>query len=73
MPPSPRDKGKRIPHYREDTEAFRQAFGGSWSWEPRPMLVYEDGRTIAASMSGMPHGGFNSYDNRNPQQAKSQY
>jgi len=52
-----------IPRYREDTEAFRQAFGGSWSWEPRPMLVYVDGRTIAASMSGMPHGGFNSRDN----------
>jgi len=46
-----------VPLYREDTEAFRQAFGGRWSWTPRPVLVYVDGRTIAASMNGMPHGG----------------
>ncbi|MCL2421517.1 MAG: SH3 domain-containing protein [Defluviitaleaceae bacterium] len=52
-----------VPRYREDTEAVRRAFGGRWSWEPRPILVTVDGRTFAASMSGMPHGGFNSRDN----------
>jgi len=52
-----------VPRYREDTEAVRRAFGGRWSWEPRPIWVTVDGRTFAASMSGMPHGGFNSRDN----------
>ena len=52
-----------IPRYREDTEALRNAFGGRWSWEPRPIWVTVDGRTFAASMSGMPHGSFNSRDN----------
>ena len=41
----------------EDTEIMRQAFGGRWTWTPRPILVVVGDRTIAASMSGMPHGG----------------
>jgi len=47
-----------IPLTREDTEAIRRAFGGRWSWEPRAVWVTTpDGRTIAASINGMPHAG----------------
>ena len=52
-----------VPRTREDTESLRRAFGGRWSWEPRAIWVTVDGRTFAASISGMPHGGFNGVDN----------
>ena len=45
------------PVSREDTEAMRRAFGGSWTWTPRPVWVTVNGRTFAASINGMPHGG----------------
>ena len=51
------------PLTREDTEALRSAFGGRWTWEPRAVWVTVDGRTFAASISGMPHGSSNSLDN----------
>jgi len=41
----------------EDTEALKHTFGGTWSWTPRPVWVTVNGRTIAASINGMPHGG----------------
>jgi len=41
----------------EDTELMRQAFGGRWTWDPRPVWVTVNGRTIAASINGMPHAG----------------
>ncbi|MCL2197433.1 MAG: SH3 domain-containing protein [Defluviitaleaceae bacterium] len=41
----------------EDTAIKRQAFGGSWTWTPRPVLVLINGRTLAASVNGMPHAG----------------
>jgi len=40
-----------------DTAAMREAFGGRWTWDPRPVLVVINGRTLAASINGMPHGG----------------
>ena len=52
-----------VPRTRADTEALRSVFGGRWTWEPRAILVTVDGRTFAASMSGMPHGSFNRLDN----------
>jgi len=51
------------PRTREDTEALRSTFGGRWCWEPRPIWVTVGGRTFAASINGMPHGGFNGFDN----------
>lgn len=39
----------------EDAEILREIYGG-WSWERRPIIVEVDGRRIAASMNGMPHG-----------------
>jgi len=52
-----------VPLSHDDTDALRRAFGGRWSWEPRAIWVTVSGRTFAASMSGMPHGGFNSINN----------
>lgn len=41
----------------EDSEIIKQTYGGSFSWGRRPVLVYVEGRVIAASMSAMPHAG----------------
>ena len=41
----------------EDTENLKLAYGGTWSWDPHPVWVTFGGRTIAASINGMPHGG----------------
>lgn len=41
----------------EDTQIMRRTFGGVWSWDPRPVLVTFNGRTFAAAINGMPHGG----------------
>lgn len=41
----------------EDTAVMKQIYNGKWSWKRRAVLVeVEDGRRIAASMNGMPHG-----------------
>ncbi|MEQ8200224.1 MAG: hypothetical protein ABRQ24_02255 [Syntrophomonadaceae bacterium] len=40
-----------------DSAAMKQAYNGRWSWKRRAVLVIlPDGRKIAASMAGMPHG-----------------
>lgn len=39
----------------QDAAVMREIYGG-WSWERRPIIVEVDGRRIAASMNGMPHG-----------------
>lgn len=41
----------------QDTQTLRATFGGRWSWDPRPVLVTANGRTFAAAINGMPHGG----------------
>ena len=41
----------------EDTQMLKKTYGGRWSWDPRPVWVTVNGRTIAASINGMPHGG----------------
>ena len=41
----------------EDTTIMQRAFGGRWTWTPRPVIVDINGRTLAASLSGMPHAG----------------
>ena len=45
------------PLARQDTDAIRRTYGGTWSWTPRPVWVTINGRTIAAAINGMPHGG----------------
>ena len=41
----------------EDTALMLQAFGGQWTWTPRPVWIHVDGRVLAASINGMPHAG----------------
>jgi len=41
----------------EDTAIMHSTYGGRWSWDTRPVWVHIDGRTIAASINGMPHAG----------------
>lgn len=40
-----------------DTAALKSTYGGKWSWDPRPVLVTFNGKTYAAAINGMPHGG----------------
>lgn len=41
----------------QDTSIMKQIYGGSWSWERRAIIVISNGKTMAASMAGMPHAG----------------
>ena len=45
-----------------DTSIIKQIWGG-FNWERRPVIVYIDGRRLAASMAGMPHAGKDSAPN----------
>ncbi|MGG0716871.1 hypothetical protein ABE096_04625 [Robertmurraya massiliosenegalensis] len=40
----------------EDTKIMKEIYQGKWSWKRRAIIVIHDGRQIAASMHGMPHG-----------------
>ncbi len=40
----------------EDTAKLKKIYGGSWSWHRRPVILVADGKYIAASINGMPHG-----------------
>lgn len=44
------------PHTVRDTEVMRSIFG-VWTWRRRAMVVELEGRQVAASLNGMPHGG----------------
>lgn len=37
-----------------DTERMKALFG-AWEWTPRPVIILQDGRQVAGSLSGMPH------------------
>jgi len=52
-----------FPATAADTAIFRQTFGGRWDWQPRPVVVIAGGRTVAASINGMPHGGSGNVNN----------
>ena len=45
---------------KNDTNAMKKIWGGKFSWERRPVLVYVNGKVIAASMTAMPHAGVES-------------
>ncbi|WP_100372833.1 hypothetical protein [Bacillus sp. FJAT-45037] len=45
------------PLTKTDTEIMKTIYDGKWSWKRRAILVEHNGRMIAASMHGMPHGG----------------
>lgn len=41
----------------QDTGIMKEIFGGSWIWTRRQFILEVDGRRIAVSVAGMPHGG----------------
>ncbi len=45
------------PVTEQDTATMKQTYGGAWSWDTRPVIVTINGRSLAASINGMPHGG----------------
>lgn len=47
----------------DETAKLKKVYGGSWSWDRRPILISYGGRIIAASMNGMPHGDQSIYNN----------
>lgn len=44
------------PKTAEDTEKLLKLYGGEWSWDRRAVILVADGKYIAASINGMPHG-----------------
>jgi len=41
----------------QDTAIMKEIYGGKWSWKRRAIILeLENGRKLAASMHGMPHG-----------------
>lgn len=51
------------PLTKEDSRIMKDIFGGKWSWNRRAVLIHLNGRQIAGSMHGMPHGGDGIPDN----------
>lgn len=51
------------PLTKDDTANLKKAYGGKWSWNRRAIWVTINGKTYAASMNGMPHGGSSIKDN----------
>ncbi|WNR46490.1 hypothetical protein [Paenibacillus roseipurpureus] len=45
------------PLTKADSATLKSIYGGKWSWNRRAVLVQLGGRSLAASMHGMPHGG----------------
>jgi len=44
------------PLTKADTARLKAAYGGSWSWDRRAVVVLVEDKQIAASINGMPHG-----------------
>lgn len=51
------------PLTKQDTATMKQIYGGQWKWDRRPVIFEYQGRWIAASINGMPHGGERINDN----------
>lgn len=51
------------PYTKYDTAVMKEIYGGKWSWDRKAVIVQIDGRRIAASINGMPHGGQDNYQN----------
>ncbi|WP_317981905.1 hypothetical protein [Paenibacillus glycanilyticus] len=45
------------PVTKADTEIMKQIYNKGWTWDRKAIIAEKDGRQIAASMNGMPHGG----------------
>ena len=44
------------PATKSDTSKLLQCYGGKWSWNRRPVWVVVNGKYMAGSINGMPHG-----------------
>lgn len=44
------------PKTAEDTAKLKSIYGGSWSWDSRPVILIAGGKFVAAAINGMPHG-----------------
>ncbi|MBF8984049.1 LysM peptidoglycan-binding domain-containing protein [Lutibacter sp. B2] len=42
---------------KNDTNIMKEVWGGNLTWDRRPVIIYYNGRKLAASVSGMPHAG----------------
>jgi murein DD-endopeptidase MepM/ murein hydrolase activator NlpD len=51
------------PKTRADTAIMKKIFLGKWTWDRRAVVFEYDGRRIAASLAGYPHGGEYIVDN----------
>ena len=40
----------------EDEEIYKELFGGEYNYSKRPVLITLNGKNVAASLQGMPHG-----------------
>ncbi len=40
----------------EDEAAYKELFGGEYNYSKRPVLITLNGKNVAASLQGMPHG-----------------
>lgn len=45
------------PATAEDTAKLKASLGGEWTWERTPFILIAEGKYIAASLYGEPHGG----------------
>jgi hypothetical protein len=45
------------PVTKADTEVMKQIYNKGWTWDRKAIIAEKDGKQIAASMNGMPHGG----------------
>ena len=44
----------------DDSAKMKKAFGGSWNWDRKAIILIVNGRQLAASMAGFPHAGVDS-------------
>jgi len=49
-----------------DTAVIKRIYGGKFRWNREPIIVEVNGKKMAASMNGMPHGGSTISDNGFP-------
>ncbi|MFO7154500.1 MAG: G5 domain-containing protein [Caldicoprobacter oshimai] len=49
-----------------DTAVIKRIYGGTFSWDRKPIIVQVNGKKMAASMNGMPHGGYSIRNNSFP-------
>ena len=48
-----------------DTEKLRQCLGGEWTYVRTPVILIAEGKCIAASLYGEPHGGTDTVSGNN--------